>query len=107
MIKQNDMDTKLVGWFYLKLGGVFIKEIVFDNTPPENNEKTKEIENITHDDSSIFTDSHEYLTSKDEVYIKDSLKAAVSPGFGSIKGVLFILSIALTLGTIIMHMILK
>lgn len=106
MIKQNNMDTKLIGWIYLKLGSVFVKEILFDNTPPEV-EVQKEVENTIHEEKTIFLDSNEYLTSKDEVYIKDSLKAAVSPGFGSIGSILFILSISIVLGSIIMYMILK
>lgn len=106
MIKQNNMDTKLIGWIYLKLGSVFVKEILFDNTPPEV-EVQKEVENTIHEEETIFLDSNEYLTSNDEVYIKDSLKAAVSPGFGSIGSILFILSISIVLGSIIMYMILK
>lgn len=106
MIKQNDMDTKLVGWFYLKLGSVFIKEITFDNTP-KSTTIPKALENTVHDNSSIFLDYNDYVTNKDEIYISDSLKAATSPGFGSIGSILFILSISLILGSAIIYMILK
>jgi len=102
MIKQNDMDKKLVGWISLKLGNVFIKEITFDNTPKENTKK--EIEIFTHNDSSIFLD---YEINKNEIYIDDSLKAATSPGFGSIGSIILILSISSVFIGAIIYMIIK
>lgn len=102
MIKQNDIDKKLVNWISLKLGSTFIKEITFEEAPKETIKK--EIETITHNESSIFLD---YEVNKNEIYIEDSLKAATSPGFGSLGLIIMILSISSVFIGAIAYMIIK
>lgn len=104
MIKQNDIDTKLIGWLSMKLSNNFIKEITFEEN---NQEETYNIEIPTtnHTPSSIFLEYAE--TNKEEKYIADSLKPATSPGFGSIGFVIMIISIFIVLGGAIIYMIIK
>lgn len=102
MIKKNDIDIKLISWISLKLGNVFIKEINFINTP--NEPIYKEIESTTYNNSSIFLD---YEVNKNEIYIDDSLKAATSPGYGSLGLIIMILSISSVFIGAIIYMIIK
>ena len=50
MIKQNDIDTKLIGWLSMKLSNNFIKEITFEENNQEdvdNKEENTEIEIVS------------------------------------------------------------
>ena len=107
MIKQNDNDTKFVGWLSIKLGSTFIKEITFDNNikPIEPQEL---IEITTYNDSDIFINYDKSDDSnKHEIYISDDLKPAISPGFGSLGFLIMILSISSVFIGAIIYMILK
>lgn len=107
MIKQNDEDNKFVGWLSIKLGNAFIKEITFDNNT--NPIEPKDIIKITtYNDSDIFIDYDKRDESnKHEIYIRDDLKPAISPGFGSLGFIIMILSISSVFIGAIIYMILK
>lgn len=109
LIKQNDIDTKLVGWLSIKLGNYFIKEITFEQKNDNTQDDVIEIETVTHDNGSIFvadtSDDKSFVDN--EIYISDSLKPAVSPGFSSWGLIIMVLFIAIVFGGIITYMIIK
>ena len=104
MIKQNDIDKKLIGWISLKLGNNFIKEITFDNKQ-KTNPKDIYMDTITHSSSLIFVNNFE--TNKTNLNIDNSLKPAFSSGFSNITFIILVLSIFSVFGIIIAYMIIK
>ena len=107
MIKQNDQDSKLIGWLSIKLGNTFIKEITFNNNikPIEPKEV---IEITTYNDSDIFVNyDNKDESNKHEIYISDDLKPAISPGFGSLAFLIMMLSISSVFIGAMIYMILK
>ena len=111
MIKQNDMDKKLVGWLSMKLGSNFVKEIMFEN----NDEITVVAVYEENDNKNKLNDSImavDYMTDdiwqkKQEETISSTLKAAYSPGFSALKFLLMVLTISLVLGAILGYMIFR
>ena len=104
LIKQNDIDKKLIAWISLKLGSNFIKEITLD-TKPKTNAKEIYMDTITHSNSLIFIDNNHL--EKNNNNIDESLKPAFSKGFSNIGFMILILSIFTTFGIIIAYMIIK
>ncbi len=107
MIKQNDIDTKLVGWLSLKLGSDFIKEILFETPKEESDNAVELMESMfkANGNSLIFVDY--YNKNDNESYISDTLKPAFSPGFSKLGFILMVLGISLVFGVILGYMILK
>lgn len=108
LIKQNDMDKKLMAWISLKLGSDFVKEITFENNvqvTPENVEESKTQDII----SSIAIDyqDDEIWVQQEEDKISDSLKPAMSPGFGNLQFILMVLTISSVFGAILAYLIIK
>lgn len=109
MIKQNDMDKKLVGWLSMKLGNEFIKEILFEVNEEVSTVPTDVLEDVFHTSNvqTIFIDYKDDIQVKDENYISDTLKPAFSPGFSKLGFIIMVLTISLILGVILGYMILK
>ena len=111
MIKQNDIDKKIVDWMSLKLGDNFIKEIsyeeseMFSTIPVEiydnsnSNIDTKYV-SIDYQEDSIWI-------KKEEDKISDSLKPVFSPGFSNLSFMIMILVISSVFGIILGYLILK
>ena len=111
MIKQNNVDTKLIDWFSLKLGDNFIKEITF-----EGNEvfTTIPIEVVYDINSHVISEDISIDYQVDSIWIKNeeekisnSLKPAFSQGFSNMKFIILVLSVASLFGGIITYLILK
>jgi len=111
MIKQTDVDKKLVGWLSMKLGNNFIKEITFENNEEETSVSTAIDEDINHLEKakliSIDYQVDDIWIKKQEESISSSLKPAYSPGFSALKFLLMVLVVALVLGAILGYMIIK
>lgn len=109
MIKQNDMDKKLVGWLSMKLGNEFVKEILFEIDTKESTIPMSILENVFHTSNSdtIFVEYKNEINTQNENYISDTLKPAFSPGFSKLGFMIMILVISLILGIILGYMILK
>ena len=108
LIKQNDMDKKLVAWISLKLGNDFVKEITFENNeqiPQENTDDIKSQDIISS--ISIDYQDEEIWVQQEEDKIMDSLKPATSPGFGNLQFMLMVLTISSVFGAIIAYLIIK
>ena len=111
MIKQNDVDKKLVGWLTLKLGENFIKEITFEETetfttlPVESFDDINS--NFSNENTSIDYQNDNIWLKNEEEKISDSLKPAVSPGFSNLSFIIMILIVSLVFGTILGYLILK
>lgn len=111
MIKQNDVDKKLVGWLSLKLGDSFIKEITFEETEVFT---TIPVENYNVIDTNVLDKNISIDYQNDSVWLKneeekisDSLKPAFSPGFSNLGFIIMILIVSLVFGTILGYLILK
>ena len=110
MIKQNDKDTKLVGWLSMKLGNNFIKEIIFENKDNiDVIEDVNERDNIvdTSNISAIDYQIDDIWLKQEEDKISDTLKPAFSPGFSALKFLLMMLGISLLFGAILGYLIIK
>lgn len=111
MIKQNDVDKKLVGWISLKLGDNFIKEIVFEETevfatiPVENNDYSN-TNTILDDISTDYLPDNIWIK-KEEEKISESLKPAFSPGFSNLGFIILVLLVSSIFAGIIAYLILK
>ena len=110
MIKQNDKDTKLVGWLSMKLGNNFIKEIIFENKDntdliEDANEKNNLVD--TSNISAIDYQIDDIWLKQEEDKISDTLKPAFSPGFSALKFLLMMLGISLLFGAILGYLIIK
>ena len=111
MIKQNDIDKKIVNWMSLKLGDNFIKEIsyeeseMFSTIPVEIYDNS----NSTIDTKDVSIDYQEdsIWIKKEEDKISDSLKPAFSPGFSNLSFMIMILVISSVFGIILGYLILK
>lgn len=102
-IKQNDIDSKIIGWISIKLGSDFIKEITCEDKPVNENEVIEPIDNnITID----YKDDEIWLK-KQEDTISDTLKPAVSFGFSSLGFMIMMISIFIIMGVILVYMIVK
>ena len=106
MIKQNDVDTKIVGWLSMKFGSEFVKEIVFENKIYDAEEVENDVK-INTETISIEYQTDDIWLKKEEDKIADTLKPAVSPGFSALRFLIMTLSISLVLGGIIGYLILK
>lgn len=108
MIKQNDVDSKLIGWLSLKLGNDFIKEILFESPKVESDNAVELMESMfkANGNSLIFVD---YTNNKKKRYNEsyDTLQPVFSPGFSKLGFIIMILVIALIFGGILGYMILK
>lgn len=111
MIKQNDIDKKLVGWLSMKLGNNFIKEIMF-----ENNEEISVVSTFDDDTAkkamnnkimAIDYQLDEIFEQEQEKSISNTLKPAYSPGFSAIRFLLMVLAILLVIVPILGYMIIK
>ena len=109
MIKQNDIDKKLVGWLSMKLGNEFIKEILFEINEEVSTVPVNILEDVFHTSNAqtIFIDYKDNVHDKDDNYISDTLKPAFSPGFSKLGFIIMVLTISLILGIILGYMILK
>ena len=111
MIKQNDIDTKLVNWLSLKLGDTFIKEITFEGNEVFTTIPTEVIKdinsNVISEDISIDYQVDNIWNKNEEEKISNSLKPAFSPGFSNMKFIILVLSVASIFGGIITYLILK
>ena len=111
MIKQNDIDKKIVDWMSLKLGDNFIKEIsyeeseMFSTIPVEIYDNS----NSTIDTKDVSIDYQEdsIWIKKEEDKISDSLKPVFSPGFSNLSFMIMILVISSVFGIILGYLILK
>lgn len=111
MIKQNDVDKKLVDWLSLKLGDNFVKEITFEESEIFS---TIPVESYNSGDSnepdeiiSIDYQSDSIWLKKEEDKISESLKPAFSPGFSNLSFIIMVLVVSSVFGVILGYLILK
>lgn len=111
MIKQNDVDTKLIDWISLKLGDSFIKEITFEGNEVFTTIPVEVVNDIGSDvvleDIAIDYQGDNIWIKNEEEKISNSLKPVFSPGFSNMRFIILVLSVASIFGGIITYLILK
>lgn len=111
MIKQNDVDKKLVDWLSLKLGDNFVKEITFEeaeifSTIPVENYNNINFD-VSNDNISIEYRNDMIWLKKEEEKISETLKPAFSPGFSNLSFIIMVLVVSSVFGAILGYLILK
>ena len=111
IIKQNDVDKKLIDWLSLKLGDNFVKEITFEESEIFS---TIPVENYNNFDSnepdefiSIDYQNDMIWLKKEEEKISETLKPVFSPGFSNLSFIIMVLIVSSVFGAILGYLILK
>lgn len=107
LIKQNDVDKKIVGWLSMKLGDNFVKEILFEDNDVFTTIPIEVVNSSTIEDISVDYHNDDIWIKNEEKKISNSLKPAFSPGFSNLSFIILVLTISVGFGIILGYLILK